>query len=237
MKGSSAPWLIEFAGPAGVGKSTLADMLVQRLSRAGWACPAIDTYHAIYRANSMARKIKAILPARQGDFAILAAALSMMQGRTGGGWRRFKKMALLHARKGHLEDVQRQFASPVIVLDQWLIQYLWSTCGDVMESDLPKLKRLFENVYCGWRVCLVWVEADEQVIVSRLQARKKQHCPYDHVTDTEKLRMIRNYQVFRERVKSLFPCLHIESIRVDVSGVEHACDDKLFDAITSKLGS
>lgn len=208
---SSMPYLIEFVGLPGAGKTTIAQAFVDAMRKRGLKCYCRhDPAHAVPVARS-SRQILSKLSTLckmlgQGlrHRAIAAKALrystQMRPRKLENVTRAFKLLAILDS----MESLLAQDYD-VIVLDQGVIQGLWSIAVNGSMPDDGQLRQVLASILSELPLRLVHVDTSLDLVLERMSQRVTMNSRFDKLEPNEAAQALQKVDSFFDKVIELGP--------------------------------
>lgn len=221
----STPVVVEFMGPPGAGKTTVAHGVIEELERQGLRCfghsKASEPESIEKKSGGMLSKTMTL-----GRFAgvcvrhrrLALAALRFARGVEARGLAGFRRLFVLLSRFGHLKRAMSE-GYDVLVLDQGPLQNIWSigTTGDLRPGDrdlVPLVRHVVEDL----APIFVLVELDPDLAVERIANRRTMRSRFDRMPPSSaREALARHDELFVRLFETAVGVGHRGGLRIDGS--------------------
>jgi thymidylate kinase len=165
------PLIIEFAGLPGAGKTTTAESVVAQLQARGLDCAYRPSLVGI-RGGRTRHRLR-FLWFRIRHWRLIVAAIAYALSIRPRRWARIRTVEHL-VFLAYYQSEQRQTARDIVVVDQSVVQTMWSTCIHGETPDGKRSRALLERFQrvAGGVVVLVVVDIDPDTAASRVVERE-----------------------------------------------------------------
>ncbi len=98
-------------------------------------------------------------------------------------FQRLKYVALSATALRRFEAVGQAAASTYVLLDQWVLQFVWSACAFGAQPNPINLQRFVQAACTRPNRLVVFVDVDDEVAVRRIRQRESQGSRFDRLSD------------------------------------------------------
>jgi thymidylate kinase len=173
----SLPLIVEFVGSPGAGKSTICRELMQLLP-AGQAISSLDDRRLDGRAWG---GVRSLLPKDLFETGTLLCGMNLAVGTRRHIKTNLKIALLLASAERRFRNALGHSSAKVVVLDQWVLQFVWSICAfadDVAEDKVRNLVRRFLGTS---KRLVVFIDVDPVIAKERIASRVSHGSRFDYL--------------------------------------------------------
>lgn len=220
-KASDIPWIIEFVGLPGAGKSTVSAEVIRRLCSSG--IPTISRSQILdqWRSTNLCIRLLQLIPYRINHWEVLLRSLVFaIRVYPINQWSLLQSLKVFVNVRRNDAVANSSKSDQLIVLDQGAIQELWSVGIAGSPPDFAALNRSIAPILENRRLAIVYCKADIDTALARINLRQQKHdCRFD-VMELTKARasLMRYFPYLKEAVH------YGQHVGVPILEIDSACE-------------
>ena len=216
-KAIKPPWVVEFVGLPGAGKTTVFHPVVSQLITEGTLLVARNEILQQWQKTDWANKIWQLAPSNLNQWNILIQALGLALRVKPLTSQSFLKAGKVFSNLKRIDSTICYQRAPLIVLDQGLLQEIWSVgiTGNPPSTEhlMPVLTSLFQSR----SIAVVYFKIDVETAGDRLQSRPTKGSRFDWMQPEVSSALLSNYAPYLQDILNCTRSLNIPVLSIDAS--------------------
>lgn len=216
-KAIKPPWVVEFVGLPGAGKTTVFHPVVSQLTTKGTLLVDRNEILQQWQNTARANKIWQLIPSNLNQWHILIQAIGLALR-----VRPLTRQSLLKAGKvfsnlKRIDSTIRYRRCPLIILDQGFLQELWSVGITGNPPSTAQLMPLLTSLFQSRSIAVVYFNVDVEMAGDRLQSRSTKNSRLDRMQPEASSALLSNYAPFLQDILNCTRSLNIPVVSIEAS--------------------
>jgi hypothetical protein len=211
------PWVVEFVGLPGAGKTTVFHPVVSQLAADGISLVTRDEILQQWQKKTWVRKIWQLMPGSQNHFSILIQALELALQVKPRTRQSFSKAGKIFSNLKRIDSTIRHRRYPLIVLDQGLLQEIWSVGITGSPPSATQIMPVLTSLSRSRSLAVVHFQIDIETARDRLQSRSSQSSRLDLMQPEAAAALLCGYAPYLQDILDCARSLNIPILQIDGS--------------------
>lgn len=214
---SSSPWVVEFVGLPGAGKTTVFHPVVSQLTAEGIPLVARDEILQKWQQTAWAKKVCQLMPNNPNQWHILLQALRLALRVKPQTRQSFAKAGKVFSNLKRIDSTIRYRQCPLIMLDQGLLQEIWSVGITGHPPSTAQLMPVLTSLRQSREIAVVHFQVDIETAGDRLKNRSTQRSRFDRMRPKDSSALLSHYAPYLQDILDCVRSLDIPILSIDGS--------------------
>ena len=230
--------VVEFVGLPGSGKTTVSHQVASKLRAKGIQIISRDEILTQWHRNHVLQKLFKLFSSHSNHWSILIHSLTFASQVKPINWQSFLQAGKVFVNVKRNDEVVRAGTCQIILLEQGLLQEVWSV---VITGSLPQLsylKREMSTLFCRRSIAIVNFKIDLDTAVSRIhnRPRKKKKDSYFDLMDSEQAySLLTRYFPYLQEIVNCARTAEIPILEIDSSLSVEENSEEIVNWLVSQL--
>lgn len=216
-KAMSPPWIVEFVGLPGAGKTTVFHPVVSQLTAEGISLVARDEILRQWQKTAWAQRVWQLIPSSPNQWHILIQALKLALSVKPLTKQSLSKASKIFSNLKRIDSTIRYRQCPLIVLDQGLLQEVWSVGITGSPPSTAQLAPVLASIFQSRSIAVVHFQVDIETAGDRLQSRSTKRSRLDQMQPEASSALLSNYAPYLQDILDCTRSLDIPVLSIDGS--------------------